>query len=70
MICYKDRTWCSVYTMGACSNNTCYGAFTYIDREKAIKWWGGRDFPISLANMKTEICGYIPSDTGDKNDGR
>lgn len=56
---YKDRIWCTLYSTGLCRNDNCYRAFPSIDREQAIKWWGGDDFPITLLDMKTEECGYI-----------
>lgn len=46
MICYGDRTWCGSPN---CKND-CGRQFTAQDEENAIKWWGGKDFPIAMAN--------------------
>lgn len=43
MICYLDRTWCASPNC----KNECGRKFTKKDRENAIKWWGGEDFPIA-----------------------
>lgn len=50
MMGYGDRIWC-------CSKNCknkCGRKLTDEDREKAIRWWGGEGFPISVAEYCNE----------------
>ena len=52
MICYRDRSWCNPSTcQGKCGDRK----FTEEDRERAIQWWGGEDFPLCVGNY----CGDI-----------
>jgi hypothetical protein len=52
MLCYRDRTWCN----NTSCDNSCGRQFTDEERRKAILWWGGEDFPISMADFhKNEV---------------
>jgi hypothetical protein len=42
MIGFMDKTWCN----SPHCKNACGRQFTSADRERAIRWWGGEDFPI------------------------
>jgi len=48
MVGYADRTWCIAKECEFYSKDKCSRAFTKEDEEKAIKWWGSKDFPISV----------------------
>lgn len=50
MIGYRDRTWCSSPNC----RNECGRQFTERDRQKAIQWWGGEDFPIAFGHFCDE----------------
>lgn len=51
MICYRDMTFC----MDAehCANKeTCHRWFSDEHRERAVKWWGGDDYPLAMSHFK------------------
>lgn len=62
MICYKDRAWCKE-SLGdpsnRCTNYSCDRNLSPEERDRAIKWWGSTNFPVSVVNFKTEGCGYV-----------
>lgn len=56
MICYKDRTYCS----RECGNNECSRNITDEVRDDAAKWSSPSESAIiSIADLKTDTCGYI-----------
>ncbi len=55
---YKDRTWCLRYINGECGSTHCHLALTYTEIKAAEKWWGGPNFPISMADRLDNGCGY------------
>jgi len=55
MLAYKDMTFCSA----KCANPTCERNLTEAEREKAIKWWGSKDFPIALSDFSSDCDKYI-----------
>ena len=59
MMCFKDRTYCSKYIDKICINHNCTRSFTKEDREQAIDWWGGENFPLCISDMQTDSCGFI-----------
>ena len=58
MICFRDRSWCVQSLNGVCKNTTCLRFFTKEDREHAIEWWGDEEFPLAIADFKTDSCGW------------
>lgn len=50
MICFMDQTFCSAYGE-YCSNSDCSRALTKNLKEKAEKWWGGKDFPVAFSDF-------------------
>ena len=58
MLCFRDRSWCVQSLNEICSSSSCTRFFTQEDREQAIIWWGGEDFPLSIGDFKTKDCGY------------
>lgn len=50
MIGYRDRTWCC----SKVEKHTCGREFTEADRQGAIRWWGGEDFPIAMGEFCNE----------------
>jgi len=52
MMCYKDKTFCCWATV--CANSKCPRWF---DMGQAQK----QDLPVSVADFKTDTCGYIPT---------
>jgi hypothetical protein len=62
MMCYKDKAWCSRYYSGECINHSCFFALTSEERALGKEWWGGENFPISLADRKTDECDYTISE--------
>ena len=58
MICYKDQTFCS----HECANAECHRNLTDAAMASARRWWEGCDGdpPINIADLKTDICGYMP----------
>lgn len=42
---YKDRTWC----VSKGCQNVCGRKFTQYHHEAAMKWWGGDNYPLSVA---------------------
>lgn len=55
MMCYKDQSWCFWSRM--CGNDSCPRKFTQQHHEDAIKWWGDANYPLMLADLKTDDCG-------------
>ena len=51
MIVYKDRAFCASF--GICANTKC-------DRWLDIKESEKQDLPVSIAEFKSETCGYKP----------
>lgn len=45
MICYMDRTWCASPNC----QNKCGRKMTDEDHERALAWWGGADYPVSMS---------------------
>ena len=52
MITYKDKTFCASF--GICANTECPH---WLDIEKA----GKQDLPVSMAELKSDTCGYKPN---------
>ena len=49
MMGYADRTWCTYVT---CPNESyCYRKFSAAEQRKAEEWWGGKDFPLAVADF-------------------
>lgn len=67
MMCYKDRTWCM--HSRECGNTMCDRNFTEEEREQAIKWWCSTDFPLAMADFKTDGCGWRSKSASGENDG-
>ena len=53
-LCYKDKTFCA----SDCVNTGCWRNFTDEERENSIKWWGGEDAPIAMADFSKGCDGY------------
>jgi len=51
MIVYKDKTFCASF--GICANTNCRH---WLDIDAAEK----QDLPVSMAELKSDTCGYIP----------
>jgi len=66
MISYKDKTWCDAQQ---CSKfEACDRAYTQKEKERAIKWWGQPNVPVSFyLNPQSLIC-YAPSQPDRAND--
>ena len=45
---YRDQAWCA----SDCVNGACFRCFTPTHRAKAVEWWGGEDFQITMANFQ------------------
>ena len=56
MMCYKDMTFC----YSDCKNTECRRNITPTVEEEAIKWWGGDDYPMSLADFSSSCDDYTP----------
>ena len=46
MMCYKDKWFCTFYKE-CISGDNCDRALTDTEIEKAIKWWGNKNFPYA-----------------------
>lgn len=55
MISYKDQTWCA----SDCANTACFRNFTPDERARAIRWWGGEDFPMAQADFRATCDDYL-----------
>ena len=62
MLGYRDITFCSQYTLQLCTNHNCVYALTEVERILARDWWGGDNFPISVGDRKSDVCGFIPGE--------
>lgn len=58
MICYKDMTFCSDFDV--CATKDCHRQFTQEERERAEKWWGGKDFPVAWSSFKNNCESFKP----------
>ena len=54
MITYKDQCWCTQ----DCGNLKCIRNYTDEQHDRNVN---GPDLPLSLADMKTDDCGYEAS---------
>ena len=52
MIVYKDKTFCAMF--GVCANTKCHHWLNYEEYEK-------QDLPVSLDDLKSDTCGFIPN---------
>lgn len=50
MICYRDMTFCCSKN---CKNN-CGRKLSEEIKQGAKKWWGGKDYPISMSEFCDE----------------
>jgi len=50
MLSYRDKTFCCSKT----DNHTCDREFTEEDKIKAEKWWGNKEYPVSLSKFCEE----------------
>jgi hypothetical protein len=59
MLTYADITWCS--SSSTCQTPNCHRRFTEEDHQKAVKWWGGDDYLLSVSPFKdtTQCPGFI-----------
>ena len=57
MIVFKDRSWYSFGVKGVCSNMECDKMLTPELRKAAVAWWGDKNFPLQVADLKTKDCG-------------
>lgn len=65
MICYRDMTFCG--DSPSCGNrNTCELYLSPYETEKAIKWWGGENFPVSI-RFFADTCGEFYEDENQPN---
>ena len=52
MICYRGRTFC---TFDSCEkSSSCDRYFRRSDHRRAVKWWGGEDYPLCVFNEKPD----------------
>lgn len=58
MIGYRDMTFC----VAECENHSCHRQITDEVKENGAKWWGGKDFPISVSNFAENCDEYIPTE--------
>lgn len=59
MIHYRDKTFCGA----PCQNTTCHRLLTEEIREKAEKWWGGPDAPMSISDFSSTCSTFQPKET-------
>lgn len=60
MIHYKDTTFCG--DAFCCANReNCDRYLSPQDEQKAIKWWGGDDFPVAFGFF-ADTCGEFDED--------
>jgi hypothetical protein len=47
VLCFRDQTFCTFWENCAKAPE-CHRPLTPEVREKALKWWGGEGYPISM----------------------
>lgn len=62
MLCYLGRAFCR--SSAECANTECPRNLTDQEMVNARTWWSGcqGEPPIDFADLKTEMCGYVPLD--------
>lgn len=67
MICFRDRSYCSMSDQCATSNEKCGRKFTEEDRIAAEKWWAGMEGepPVAFMNLALDCGMYQPKETDD-----
>lgn len=58
MICYKDRSWCVHSINTLCNNTSCSRFYTKEERQ-----YNNNELPLSIADFKTDNCGYEATET-------
>lgn len=55
MLGYRDMTFCD----SDCMNEDCGRCFTQADHEKAVQWWGNKDYPVALSDFSRNCKDYV-----------
>ena len=66
MMSYRDTTFCEGGSPRCAQFGQCFRALTPEVRERAAKWWGGPDAPITRWAVPEQLDCYVPPQAEDK----